>query len=229
MGDLGCGKFDGTWLVSNFENLNPSNTLWTKHYNLYSKVDTEAPRYLEFEEWWSAARRPRLAWRRWKMLEASEMHETAKQAKREKARSEPRRGWGRTSRATSIPSAHSVNVKRGLNVMSGFLRPAELDEISSEIEAAKLDEEEQYKRKQEQTKRELREAFMARDVHPDVVERVNNAVRIAARQGHHQLEVMTFPCSYCNDGGRRINNQLPDWPTSLEGFAKRAYEFYDRN
>ena len=30
----------------------PSNTLWTKHYNLYSKVDTEAPRYLEFEEWW---------------------------------------------------------------------------------------------------------------------------------------------------------------------------------
>ena len=52
MGDLGCGKFDGAWLVSNFENLNPSNTLWTKHYNLYSKVDTEAPRYLEFEEWW---------------------------------------------------------------------------------------------------------------------------------------------------------------------------------
>jgi hypothetical protein len=52
MGDLGCGKFDGAWLVSNFENLNPSNTLWTKHYNLYSKIDSEAPRYLEFEEWW---------------------------------------------------------------------------------------------------------------------------------------------------------------------------------
>ncbi len=39
---------------------------------------------------------------------------------------------------------------------------------------------------------------------------------------------MTFPCSYCNDGGRRINNLLPDWPTSLEGFAKKAYEFYDK-
>lgn len=112
--------------------------------------------------------------------------------------------------------------------MSGFLRPAQLEEISSDIEAAKLDEEEAYKRKQEQTKRELREAFMGRDIHPDVVERVNNAVRIAARQGHHQLEVMTFPCSYCSDGGRRINNQLPDWPVSLEGFAKRAYAFYER-
>jgi pimeloyl-ACP methyl ester carboxylesterase len=51
-GDLGKGIFDGAWLVSNFENLNPANTYWTKHYNLYSKVDTEAPRYLEFEKWW---------------------------------------------------------------------------------------------------------------------------------------------------------------------------------
>src|ERR1043166_8318116 len=27
--DLGHGRFDGAWLVQNFENLNPSNTLWT--------------------------------------------------------------------------------------------------------------------------------------------------------------------------------------------------------
>ncbi len=52
MGDLGNGKFDGAWLVNNFENLNPANTYWTKHYNLYRKIDTEAPRYLEFEQWW---------------------------------------------------------------------------------------------------------------------------------------------------------------------------------
>src|SRR5258707_4135719 len=51
-GDLGAGKFDGAWLVQNFEGQNPSNTLWTKHYNVYSKVDTEADRYLEFERWW---------------------------------------------------------------------------------------------------------------------------------------------------------------------------------
>jgi pimeloyl-ACP methyl ester carboxylesterase len=54
MGDLGNGRFDGAWLVSNFENLNPSNTYWTKQYNLYSKIDTEPPRYLEFEQWWGA-------------------------------------------------------------------------------------------------------------------------------------------------------------------------------
>jgi len=50
--DLGHGKFDGAWLVQNFENQNPANTLWTKQYNLYSKIDTEGPRYLGFERWW---------------------------------------------------------------------------------------------------------------------------------------------------------------------------------
>jgi Protein of unknown function (DUF3141) len=34
--DLGAGKFDGGWLVQNFENQNPANTLWTKQYNVYS-------------------------------------------------------------------------------------------------------------------------------------------------------------------------------------------------
>ena len=50
--DVGAGKFDGAYLVSNFENLNPANTLWTKNYTLWSKVDTEAPRFLEFEKYW---------------------------------------------------------------------------------------------------------------------------------------------------------------------------------
>ena len=51
-GDLGAGTFDGAWLVQNFENQNPANTLWSKQYNLYSKIDTEADRYLAFEKWW---------------------------------------------------------------------------------------------------------------------------------------------------------------------------------
>ncbi|MCC9003241.1 MAG: DUF3141 domain-containing protein, partial [Candidatus Competibacter sp.] len=50
--DLGHGKFDGANLVGNFENLNPANTYWTKHYDLWSNVDTESERFLEFEAWW---------------------------------------------------------------------------------------------------------------------------------------------------------------------------------
>lgn len=51
-GDLGGGVFDGAALVQNFENQNPANTLWTKQYNLWSRIDTEVERYLGFEKWW---------------------------------------------------------------------------------------------------------------------------------------------------------------------------------
>ncbi len=51
-GDIGHGIFDGAHLVANFESLNPANTYWQKDYNLYSKVDTEAERFLDFETWW---------------------------------------------------------------------------------------------------------------------------------------------------------------------------------
>lgn len=50
--DLGNGKFDGAYLVDNFEYLNPANTYWNKYYNLWKNIDTERDRFLEFERWW---------------------------------------------------------------------------------------------------------------------------------------------------------------------------------
>ncbi len=50
--DLGAGKFDGAWLVQNYENLDPAHTLWDKQHYLYANVDTEASRYLGFEKYW---------------------------------------------------------------------------------------------------------------------------------------------------------------------------------
>jgi hypothetical protein len=53
-GDMGHGLFDGANLVANFEKLDPANTHWTKPYNVYSKADTEAQRFLDFETWWGS-------------------------------------------------------------------------------------------------------------------------------------------------------------------------------
>jgi len=50
--DLGDGLFDGAYLVQNMENLNPANTFWDKYYHVFANVDTEPPRFLEFERWW---------------------------------------------------------------------------------------------------------------------------------------------------------------------------------
>ena len=112
--------------------------------------------------------------------------------------------------------------------MTGILRPADLSLISSAADDAKADEARKEREKKAKQKKELEEAFMSQQLHPEVHDRVNQAIRRAAEQGHHQLQVLTFPASFCNDGGRRINNLDPEWPVSLEGFAKRAYEFYDR-
>ncbi|WP_460450802.1 DUF3141 domain-containing protein [Alsobacter sp. SYSU BS001988] len=53
-GDLGHGVFDGAHLVANFESLHPDNTYWEKAYNVYSKIDTEPQRFLDFETWWGS-------------------------------------------------------------------------------------------------------------------------------------------------------------------------------
>lgn len=51
--DLGNGKLDGAWLVTNFERLNLANTYWRKLYNVYAHPDPEkADTFLDFERWW---------------------------------------------------------------------------------------------------------------------------------------------------------------------------------
>ena len=112
--------------------------------------------------------------------------------------------------------------------MPGLLRPEDLVEIMTDAETAKEQEKRQAKKKKEAQEVELREMFLSREVHPEVMDRINKAVRIAAEQGGHQLQVITFPCSYCSDGGRRINIGDPEWPSTLEGFAKKAYDFFQK-
>ena len=51
--DLGDGRFDGAWLAQNFENLKPEKAIWEKYAHLFTDIDTERDRFLEFERWWN--------------------------------------------------------------------------------------------------------------------------------------------------------------------------------
>jgi len=110
--------------------------------------------------------------------------------------------------------------------MTKLLRPEDLRKISDDEDMTRAKKHMERQRKDEEEQAGLRELFMSRDVHPEAVARVNAAVSRAAQQGNRQLLAVTFPASYCNDKGRRINNLESDWPESLEGFAKKAYDFY---
>jgi hypothetical protein len=107
-----------------------------------------------------------------------------------------------------------------------LLSPKELTALAEAADMAKAKELLVRMNRQKDEQRDLHEAFMERDVHPQVMDRVNAAVRRAAEEGVHEIKVISFPATYCNDNGRRINNLEPDWADSLEGFAKRAYDFH---
>ena len=112
--------------------------------------------------------------------------------------------------------------------MADLLRPTDLLLMASEAEIADMEKEKLLKQKKQQQELDLREAFMKRNVAPEAIDRINHAVSVAAKRGEHQVQVMTFPCSFCTDGGRRINIADPDWPSTLQGFAKNGYDFFGR-
>jgi hypothetical protein len=53
LADLGLGRFDGAWLAQNFEGLKPETAVWDKYANLFTHIDTEQQRFLDFERWWN--------------------------------------------------------------------------------------------------------------------------------------------------------------------------------
>lgn len=53
--------------------------------------------------------------------------------------------------------------------------------------------------------------------------------RAAAERGEKEVLVMRFPSALCSDRGRVINNAEADWPTTLTGRPRQAYEFWQEH
>jgi hypothetical protein len=51
LSDLNLDRFDGAWLAQNFESLKPETAIWEKYANLFTHIDTEQQRFLDFERW----------------------------------------------------------------------------------------------------------------------------------------------------------------------------------
>jgi len=55
---------------------------------------------------------------------------------------------------------------------------------------------------------------------------LQSKLRSAAQRGVSELMVMRFPTALCTDKGRAINNSDKDWPDTLTGRPRQAYEFW---
>ena len=61
---------------------------------------------------------------------------------------------------------------------------------------------------------------------PDDIRAVIQRCTDAARSGQPSVLAYRFPSEVCLDGGRAINNNLPDWPATLTGQPRALYDYY---
>jgi len=109
----------------------------------------------------------------------------------------------------------------------GMVSADELRDIMYGVGDAKLNEKREAEKKQKLMEKALHEEFLKRELAPDLMERLSMMIRNAAKRGEKELLVFRFPSKFCSDRGRAINNADPNWPETLEGAAKRAFEFFE--
>src|SRR5258706_3143931 len=110
-----------------------------------------------------------------------------------------------------------------------FLTPDALRKIQSDRDHAEAQKAGAQEAKRRDEEKLLNDAFMAREVQPQAMERVMSAVRRAAERGESHIPVFQFPSKLCKDSGRAINSADPNWPASLDGFPARAFTFFEQH
>ena len=110
-----------------------------------------------------------------------------------------------------------------------FMSAADLRAYMAEMEMAKALKEVDAMDRAEKARKELIKTLStpaSLEEIKDIVASVQHKIRSAAQRGATELMVMRFPCALCTDKGRAINNADKDWPDTLTGRPREAYEFW---
>src|SRR5580700_8124878 len=110
----------------------------------------------------------------------------------------------------------------------GVFSAADMKRRMAEREAAKAAEEMRHMKEQEEKRKAVMEEFhKPPERTPDqLMQMLMQLVDRAAERGQSEVQIYRFPNTMCSDGGRRINNSLPEWEKTLEGRPKLGYEFW---
>ena len=95
-----------------------------------------------------------------------------------------------------------------------------------------MDEMDQAQRAREKEKTELAafaKDFLGNQVTEEELAMIFRLVDRAVNDNKMEALVYSFPSSLCTDGGRAINNNLPNWPETLQGKAKELYDRFKAN
>ena len=105
------------------------------------------------------------------------------------------------------------------------------DAVRAYLHSKKAEEEAKQRAFEASTKIELdklHESFNGREVQPEAMDRIATLVRKTIDMGDKQALVLRFPSDWLPDQGRAITNHDKDWYDKLNGFPKRAYDFFKR-
>ena len=106
---------------------------------------------------------------------------------------------------------------------------AKLRERMAEHEMKEAEKAIEKQRAMEEEEEKFREFFMTAKITDEERLRFRQTVARLAEQGQTEICAVSFPSDFCSDGGRRINNNLPDWEKTLTGRAAQAYQLWEKN
>ncbi|PZU94810.1 MAG: hypothetical protein DI527_02385 [Chelatococcus sp.] len=112
-----------------------------------------------------------------------------------------------------------------------FMTADDLREYMTEMQMARASKELGAMSSADKARQDLVKALSAPlDLTPDrlkeIAERLMSKLRTAAQGGETEILVMRFPVALCSDHGRAINNGDEDWPETLTGRPRQAYELW---
>jgi hypothetical protein len=112
-----------------------------------------------------------------------------------------------------------------------FMSAADLRTYMQKMQMVRASESVQGMGRADQAREELVKQLMEPiNLTPARVEEITRSLKsklkAAAQRGETELMVMRFPNALCNDKGRAMNNSEPDWPNTLLGRPRQAYEIW---
>jgi len=111
----------------------------------------------------------------------------------------------------------------------GPVSAKDLRKHMAEVESRKASEALAKAKARTEEEEEFKKKFLKADVTENDRNRIRQRVLGAAERGDSEFMVIQFPAAFCTDGGRRINNDLSDWPDSLTGQARKLFEIWEAN
>ena len=112
-----------------------------------------------------------------------------------------------------------------------FMSADDLLKYMTDMQMTKLSKELGVMDKAEDARQQLLRTMQEKiEVTPKKIAEIKQSLsfklKAAANRGDTEVMVMRFPNALCTDKGRAINNAEPDWPETLTGRPRQAYEFW---